>query len=538
MYINIFLDVDPLESLKKGNVLFAKYIVVPEYMINSCYKMTKLPGGKEGLSATSVNGFSVGISDNISNERKIAALKALKFLSSKEMQRKYSKEHRVVTGILSLFDEDEICIGTGAECELFKSLQSIGINPFHVENIELFNEKFLRYINEYLNGNKGAKEVLQKAVDITKIYHLNLNGEESPWGLIFFIINCFLCTIILLSIIFLFINKFEQNFKLLSVDFWILFIIGTVFILSAYFTILGNITNIKCHLSLILISFGYIFNYIPILYKLIVNFPGESKYSIYIKKNKYFFLLFLISIMALFHFLLYNYQFDIEDIIVEDNHNFQKCTMNNIYGKILLYFTIIYIFLILIIILLYCFMEWNLEKMHYDIRKIVSIVYIDILSLTILLITNTIMTKTFNLYYLIRICILYIISISNYFLIYGLKILNIFFNKNNIRNPYKENSNKNEELTTTNFKYENRFSIWTNSIINNANDNNKNNNCNNNYNNNFNNNYNNDNYITTNNTSTNNTNSNNSSYINRGVSYSLGKNSFLSKMIDYHYTTS
>ncbi|OUM69933.1 hypothetical protein PIROE2DRAFT_2133 [Piromyces sp. E2] len=96
-------------------------------------------------------------------------------------------------------------------------------------------------------------------------------------------------------------ENYNPFFEILSAEFWIFMVLGSVIVLSSYFMNIGNLTDEKCHFNIILESIGITMNFIPFL------FP----YSV--EDN-----------MA-------NKEFD------DQLKNFQMCVMNNASGKSLIW---------------------------------------------------------------------------------------------------------------------------------------------------------------------------------------------------------
>ncbi|KAG4085088.1 periplasmic binding protein-like II [Neocallimastix lanati (nom. inval.)] len=423
-----------------GNALFLKYFIFPSSLVNNAYKMVQMPGRKKGISGSITVGFNMGIQEKLSDEKLKAAITAFKFMTSKEIQREYTLKHMLVTGIPSLFEDEEVC--KNSECELFRNIQPIGRPINKTKNFDEYSEKFINYIYEFLYGNKTAKEVLKKVDDLTNIYYISINTKNSYIGIVVFIINSVVILFMIISVIFLFLENFEPFYKFLSIDFWIIYIIGLIIILNAILTKYGMISNLKCKLFPILISTGLCLSFAPFLHKLIIILPVNSEILEWIRRHKYIFLFFLIFIEILFSGLLFLIDFDIEDVLINEGQNFQICKMNNIYGKLIFGIQVFFNFLIIVTMLLYIFLEWNLEKTRYDIRLLVSSLYINILLFIILFLLDIIKINDYKMNFLIQEIILILISISNYIFNYGIKLIIGFFKKENLRLKFIKNIGK------------------------------------------------------------------------------------------------
>jgi len=204
-------DMYTINALTSNNFLFLKYW----YMPGNPVKSTLMPGKKEGISGATIGGYNIGINIYASKEKKEKAIEAIKYIASKDIQRKYIAKENFFSPIPSLYDEDEIC--QIVNCNYYKSIQLIG-RPFNVmEDYDAYTNKVKEYTFEYLYGDnsKEAIDALKKIDDITRIYYLSLSTENSPAGLIVFILITATIVIMLLSLSFIFMKKFKPYFGFL-----------------------------------------------------------------------------------------------------------------------------------------------------------------------------------------------------------------------------------------------------------------------------------------------------------------------------------
>ncbi|ORX84437.1 periplasmic binding protein-like II, partial [Anaeromyces robustus] len=273
---NTVFDVNLFEK----NALFMKFWVFFGVLHNDNYVLSILPGMKEGISGSALIGYNIGISKNIQKDKKDAAIKAVEFMTSKGFQKKLVLQEIIISGILSLYDDEEVCSSI-KNCEVYKDVQLIAKPVNKTDNYIEYSEKFTNYFYGYLYGNSTETEesVLKKIDDLTKIYHIAMDSKETSSGLTFFIL--FLVTIIMMifSLIFLFIKKFEKYFSFLSKLDWIIIVIGIIIIAVSNFYNFGELTDFKCQMKNSLLALGFTFIYGPILCQLIINFPETNKYS-------------------------------------------------------------------------------------------------------------------------------------------------------------------------------------------------------------------------------------------------------------------
>jgi len=277
-----------------GNALFLKFWIYPFPPI---YKKVALPGGKKGISGTTITGFNVGITKHIDENKKDAAIKAFKFITSKENQKQLVKKGVTVPGIPSFYDDEEVC--ERIDCELYKSQQPIFRFSNKTNDYDLYSKQYRYYMYKYLYEDKDINEVLREVDDITKIYHFSINDKESKLGLIFAIIIIVTASIMIITLILPFIENIYPFFSFLSRDSWIILIMRVILILCSSFTKFGDVSLYKCSLFPIMLNIGISLIFIPILYKLIMKIPEENVYSKWVQKNKYFFIIGLIIIESL-----------------------------------------------------------------------------------------------------------------------------------------------------------------------------------------------------------------------------------------------
>jgi len=96
-----------LERLNGTNVVFFKWYSNSLSSYDSKnYKMSPLPGIKEGISGGTIKGYNLCIDGSISKKKIDAAIEALKYLTSKELQKKYMLSGDLMSGISSFYDDE------------------------------------------------------------------------------------------------------------------------------------------------------------------------------------------------------------------------------------------------------------------------------------------------------------------------------------------------------------------------------------------------------------------------------------------------
>jgi len=362
-------------------------------------------------------GDNIGIVKSLKGERKKATIEVVKFFASKEHQRETFLNKMYPTTITEILDDEEVC--KKARCDLLKDVQFTGEPKFIKEASVDYRNKYKKYIYQFLYENKTKEETLKQITDITKIYYISLDTKNSYVGLIFFILIFIVSILMLLSLILLFNDKFHQIFIFLPTDFWIITVIGSILILWIPLFNYGQITTLKCHLKPFLSSIGYTFSLCPVTHKLISQFPKNTKISIWVNNHKYMFLLINILTDIIFNIISLIDQYTPKKILAENGENFEICEYN---GKFSIFILIIYKFIVAILMLFLIFVEWNISSTKHNLRLIVTVLYIDILSFAVILFVYIVNIKYYLYFFLSQIINTMIISISNFIFLYSGRI--------------------------------------------------------------------------------------------------------------------
>ncbi|ORX82376.1 periplasmic binding protein-like II [Anaeromyces robustus] len=425
-------------NLFDGKGLFIKYWVFYD-LIKPPYVISILPGIKEGISGSSLVGYNIGIYKHIEENKKEAVLKVMEFMTSREFQKSLVLKNIIVSGMKSLYDDKEVC-STIQNCEFYKNVQPIKKPVDKADDYIGYAEKFTKYFYEYLygNGTETAESTLKKIDDITKIYYMTIDSEETSSGLI--ILVTFLVTLVIMisSLIFLFLKKYKLLFTFQPKLSWIMVIIGISMIFLSSLTYYGQITKFKCNIRDFLFSFGYTFIYTPILYRLILYFPEINKYSIWVNNHQLVFFLFFILFDIILNGLNLIEPFSI--VTIHGEKNFQICYYSNTLLTLIINILMIaQKFIIILASSLLIFIEWNVEDIFYDIRFIMFSIYINSFFFPLNFIINFLPINDYIAYFKIQESLVYIITISNYFTLYGFKlILPKIFKKDEINEIIKK----------------------------------------------------------------------------------------------------
>jgi len=419
-----------------GEALFLKFWLLFKSLLNApSYVMSPLPGYTEGISASTIAGYNLGISKYIekNEEEREAALSVFKYLTSIDVQKTYFKTGLFVPGIFSLFQDREVCPST--ECEVFDHLQVYGRPTNITKNYDEYSEKFLKYTFEFIygKGNKTALETLSKIEDITKIHHVSFH---STIGLSGVITLTFFILIMWLSLLLPFNETLYPFFKLLPLDFWMISVMGSILILSGGYTEIGAVTDSKCHSMVVLLSLGVTMNYIPFLYRLVKKFPGEDDFLKRITQHRYLFFSFFLLIDLFLCLLLIHEPYEIEEVYVSEGKNFKKCKINYVFNHWITMFILIYKGITVTLLLLFIFLEWSIKETRFDIKFIVLAIYIDLLLFILSICLSYISVSDYIWHYIARMSFFLIMGFSNYLFLYGYKLTYAIIHKQNATSVY------------------------------------------------------------------------------------------------------
>jgi len=429
-----------VDHMFKENILFANFydsVNIPNY------SMSVQPGNKNGINSSIIGGYSIGIYKYITEEKKKAALEVIKYFSSREFQKEVIvKQLGLITFLEELYNDYEAC--KSINCDMLHEIQYFHRPISTMENYNDFSKRAMDYFQDLLDGKKTVEDTLNSIDDINRIYYFTI---YSTLGGVILGLLLLVLVIVLISMNLIFIPSYKKYFTFLSNDLWIIYTIGSILILTSAFEYFALPSINKCIFRRIFYINGEIFIFIPILYKLIINYPIINDYSEWVKKHKYM----TISILYLIQFLLsilnvkYG-SFETKKVnLYYYNKNFYVCINNGAIGKGLtniqyFYNTILYISICILI-----FLEWNIKQTYYDIRQFAFTMIINGFSNSLHYLFNCMQINNYILYNLIFIFINLNYVLANHIYIYTLRIfilkdIIIYANKN------KKTTNENNEI--------------------------------------------------------------------------------------------
>jgi len=274
---------------------------------------------------------------------------------------------------------------------------------------------------------------VKKMNDLSKIYHFSVDTKDSSAGLITFIFTLILLFMMCsLMVVYLIRNK-NSDLTFFPKDLWTISLVGSMILLCTIFSIYGNVQSGKCFLKLFIFNTGFYLNITPIFMQLMVNFPEKNKLSEWFnaKKNKYLFIVIVLVIQYALLGMSMSHSYTIENILILDGENYQKCVMNHTFNNVLIKFIEFTRIGVLALQLILFFVEWNIKETSYEIKVLFSHVVIDILLLFIFQIFIDINYNSYISSNVLIALFVITIAISNYVFIYLLKMKSVLLKRNN-----------------------------------------------------------------------------------------------------------
>ena len=417
-----------LGCMSQQSALFVKFYYIPGLLSDprTPYVVSSMPGIREGMSGTVLVGYNVGIINKIEKRKLKPAIEAIKFFTSEKVQKDLVLKEFIISGISYLYEDEDTCSKIRF-CDFYRYPQATR-KPENKLGINNYYEDFTRIFYKFLYEGENAKDVLRKMDNLSKLYHVSIDTKDSYMGLIVFIVYISTVVLIVLSLSFLFLKKFNKLFLyLLSTHDWLILTSGIIMILSCSITKFGDLEPFNCHLYLILLTVGFSCMYVPLLRILIITFPDDyNKYSLWVCDNKYIFYSFFFFIDATLNGLAFIKPYEVENVIVVEGNNYQQCVKHN---SAIIYIMIGYKFIFSLGLLLLNFIEWNLVKIKIDVRLILASLYLNLMTIIILLIFSALNINNYSSFYMIQQVLTLLMGIANFVILYLFRLLIPAFNK-------------------------------------------------------------------------------------------------------------
>ncbi|ORX82035.1 periplasmic binding protein-like II [Anaeromyces robustus] len=398
-----------------------------------------LPGKKPGISASCVGGNNISMNRYISEERKRAAVEVINYLTSYDKQKKEIIQNDKRSAIHRTYSDTEIC--EKINCPKFSTMQGIVRPSSSAVNYEEYSDKFRDLARKYIyrETDQTAEEILVEIDDIRKIHYVELTSLVSIIMLSLAVITILL---IFSAYIYISIKRFRKQFVFLSFNYWCMFIFGLFIVVCYCFTGVHRLSSYNCLIRPFLLSFGFTLIYVPIFLKLISIFPSKNGISKFVKDHfSLSFICFLIIdvVLNIVWFLLD--PLIVNKFMVTSGKNFQYCSTSKSIGPVIKYVFFGYKLLILLIMCILVFAEWNLAAFKPDIRSVTTTIYTNILLIAIFIIVERINIDNRYMYYALRSGIVLIFCLSTLAIIIGSKFYQLSLRKDN---PYPDISSFNK----------------------------------------------------------------------------------------------
>jgi len=383
------------------------------------YYASEMPGEIEGIHGSCLTGYNIGVAKHIPEENIKASVEVVKYFTSKYVQKNFFvKAFNVFTAMKSLYDDEEVC--EVLDCKLAKNIQSIPRPSLLVDDYDAYSNNVIDFIYEFLFYKRPFKDILLDIDNLTRIHFFTIHSDI---GLIAFILLIITFYSVLLSTIMLFIPSLKKQFRFLSKDSWIIYIIGFLILISSETVQFGELTEAKCNLRNVLFTLGFSFIYIPIFHRLIINFPFSNKFTKWAKNNRLIFNGALIGFEILYNLLYLIKPYQLQDLIYENENNHSICKFRNGSYVVIGIIQNIINLLIYIGIISLIFLEWNIMETFRDIRNLTVMIALSTPTLILLYVLNNFEMNNFKLLNLIHAIVTIVFVISNHFYMFCIKII-------------------------------------------------------------------------------------------------------------------
>jgi len=431
-----------INKIKSGKVLFAQMHNFPNDDEN--INFIPLPGVSNGISASSLYGYNIGVPKHMSEDRQKKVGTILNTLMSKEINTYIIKEEKMLSAFMSIYEQGmsakkesrdtesdtDTNVCDVVDCDMILNLQFYNKPINYYENFDDYANAFYEIIGDYFYSNNNTKikseEVLAKIDDLTRIYDVDITSTS---GSLVIVLLGIAGVIMTASYLLTFDRKYNIYFMFLNNIYWGVFLIGTVMILMYSFVGLGEWNQSKCNLRFVLLSLGIPISFSPILLRLIVLYPENNKISEHINRNfsNYICCHVLFELMLCTFYLLS--PFEVKNHLLnvsQGKENFQSCSSENIYTHIILIVNIAEKGLEILTVAILIFAEWNIKATKSDIVSFTIAIAFDILAFIIYAAFYFVKFENRYYYYYSKIGPVLLFGLSNFFFIYVWKFTIMF----------------------------------------------------------------------------------------------------------------
>ncbi|KAG4097879.1 periplasmic binding protein-like II [Neocallimastix lanati (nom. inval.)] len=451
-------QVEILEKIKTGNVLFARIFNVP--LNDPDLHFTLIPGKNDTISSSSIGGYHIGVPSYLDEDRQKKISLILDYLLSEEIQSYLINEENMYSAYNGIYKTDNTDQETTSQtsqsnkrdeinspdeilekekvefcnkinCNMISNIQFYNIPYNYYENYDDYVNAFLEIVNDYFfnpddSKNITVEETLAKIDDLTRNYDVEITSSV---GSVTIIILGVTGVIMFASYLLMNDRKYSIYFMFLNNTYWTIFIFGSILILSYAFVSLGEIDQEKCNLRFLVLSLGVPISFSPLLLRLIVLYPETNKISEHVNRNfsnylccHVLFELVLCTVYLLAPFDVTNHLLNISDGV----KNFRSCECKNALTKGVLVVDILEKGLEIFIFAVLIFAEWNIKATKSDIYSITIAIIFDIIAFTIFAVFYFMDFNNRYIYFIVKVGPVLLFGLSNFFLIYVWKFVIMF----------------------------------------------------------------------------------------------------------------
>lgn len=403
-------SIDINGCLKSSNCLFVKSWNNLEH--EDCYDIAPLPGRKDGISGSIINGYNIGINDKISEERKEVASKIIEYFASLDFQKDVIMELGYQSALKELYENDSIC-QSYSQCQTFKNIQYI-FKPMDIsDDYNEYSKKFRDYLMMYLMNVEELQTCLQNIDYLTRIFYQD--SSYIGYKVLTYIIGA-TDLLILYSYCYAHTKKHIKKFQLFNNFYWFIYLFGLILIMSYGFTGMGELSNFKCRIRAFVLSIGFTLSNTLVCIKLIMNFPdSERHFVIFMEKHFGLCVFTAVLIDIVLNFLVYIDPYRLV-VLNEGNIMYNACRIQGSIGHMFTGFIYIYKIIIFIVWMIFIFIEWNIQSLKTDIRLATASLFISMIVYIIYAIFNMVQITGYREQFLIPSFMAYMFGTSNFFL--------------------------------------------------------------------------------------------------------------------------
>lgn len=299
---------------------------------------------------------------------------------------------------------------------------------FHILGINAMDPNTI--IKRETMENEGMGASLVKPFTEEEEENVGFVEANSKMGIIIIISTFITILIIFANFILISTDKFRKYLFFLDYNYWCVFLTGMILLIFYGFTGVNKVTDMVCLIRTYVISFGFSLTIIPILIKLISQFPTSNLLTNYARLNfTTLFEIFLLIDTIICTIWANLDPFFVENYVMDDGIAVQRCSSEGNRGKMCFFIFISYKIAILLVTAYLLFIEWRIFELRQEIRSISRAILVNTLLVVGFMVINNINISDKYLYFGLRYLIVLAFCYSNLGFILGSKIYHIYIKK-------------------------------------------------------------------------------------------------------------